>query len=274
MATDQPPQPTAQEANGQLTFSPQAHAGIPLPPRSFSYSGQYEIEEMDRMRKMIADNMTYSKHISPHVSSFVEADVTNIVQWRQKNKKAFEEKYGEKLTFTPMFVELLARTLRDFPRVNVSLDGYNVIRKKDINVALAVALPSGNLIVPTIKHADRLNLTGLAAAVNDLTSRARDNKLKPDEMADGTYTLSNVGTFGNVMGTPIIMQPQVAVMAVGAIRKKHAVIETESGDFIGVRHMMMLSHSYDHRIVDGMLGGQFVRKFADYLEAWDPNRAI
>ena len=243
-------------------------------PKSFSFSGNAEIVEMDRMRKLIADNMAYSKHVSPHVTSFVEADVTHLVLWRERNKAAFEKKYNEKLTFTPIFVEALVRAIHDFPMVNVSVDGDKIIVKKDVNISLAVALPSGNLIVPTLRNADRLSLAGLAAAVNDLTERARKNKLAPNDIADGTYTLSNVGTFGNVMGTPIIMQPQAAVMAVGAIRKKPAVVETPTGDVIAVRHMMFLSHSYDHRIIDGMLGGSFVRRVADYLEAFDIQREV
>jgi 2-oxoglutarate dehydrogenase E2 component (dihydrolipoamide succinyltransferase) len=263
-----------EQGKGTLRFQPAPSAGIQVAPKTYSYTGEYEIQEMDRMRKLIAENMTVSKHVSPHVTSFVEADVTNIVAWRKKKKEAFEQKYGEKLTYTPIFLQALAKTLRDFPGVNVSVDGTNVIYKKDINISLAVALPNGNLIVPTIKHADELNIAGLARHTNDLTQRARENKLQPEELADGTYTLSNVGTFGNVSGTPIILQPQVAVMAVGAIRKKPAVIESEQGDLIGVRHMMMLSHSYDHRVVDGMLGGQFVRRMADYLEAWDPEESV
>lgn len=242
--------------------------------RSFSHTGDMEIVEMDRMRKLIADNMVYSKHVSAHVTSFVEADVTNIVLWRNKVKNEFLEKYGEKLTFTPIFVEAIAQALREHPRVNVSVDGDKVLMKKDINVGIAVALPTDNLIVPVIRHADRLNLVGLAAAVNDLAARARVNKLKPQELDGGTYTMSNVGTFGNVMGTPVIMQPQVAIMATGAIRKKPAVIETPAGDFIGVRQMMFLSHSYDHRIVDGALGGRFVKRVADILEGWSLDRPV
>jgi len=242
--------------------------------RSFSHGDNYEIVEMDRMRKLIADNMVYSKHVSAHVTSFVEADVTNIVLWRNKKKKEFQEKYGEKLTFTPIFVQAIAQALREHPRVNVSLDGDKILMKKDVNVGIAVALPTDNLIVPVIRHADRLNLVGLAAAVNDLAARARINKLKPAELEGGTYTMSNVGTFGNVMGTPVIMQPQVAIMATGAIRKKPAVIETEAGDFIAIRHMMFLSHSYDHRIVDGALGGRFVKRVAEILEGWSLDQPI
>lgn len=239
-----------------------------------SASGQVEIVEMDRMRRMIAENMIASKRISAHVTSFVEADMTNVVMWRDKVKKEFEKRYGEKLTFTPIFIEAAVRAIQDFPLINVSVDGNNLIIKKDINIGMAAALPSGNLIVPVIHNADQYNLAGLAKRVNDLANRARINKLKPDEIQGGTYTISNVGSFGNVMGTPIIPQPQVAIMAVGAIRKKPAVIETESGDLIGIRSMMFLSHSYDHRVVDGALGGMFVRRMADYLEQWDVNRAI
>lgn len=233
-----------------------------------------EIIEMDRMRKLIAEHMVMSKHVSPHVTSFVEVDVTNMVLWREKIKKEFEKKEGEKLTFTPLFIEALVKAIKDFPMINISLDGTNIIKRKDINIGMAAALPSGNLIVPVIKNADRMNLLGLTKTVNDLANRARNNQLKPDEIGGGTYTLTNVGTFGNVMGTPIINQPQVAIMATGAIRKKPAVIETPFGDTIGIRHMMFLSHSYDHRVVDGALGGSFVRKVADYLENFDLNREI
>lgn len=231
-----------------------------------------EIIEMDRMRRIIADNMVMSKHVSPHVTSFVEADVTNIVMWRNKVKNEFLQREGEKITFTPIFIEAIAKTIRDFPMINVSVDGHNIIKRKDINIGMATALPSGNLIVPVIKNADQLNLVGLTKKVNDLARRARENKLGSDDIQQGTYTISNVGSFGNVMGTPIIPQPQVAVMAVGAIRKKPVVVETPQGDVIAVRHMMFLSHSYDHRVVDGALGGMFVKKLADYLEAFDPNR--
>jgi 2-oxoglutarate dehydrogenase E2 component (dihydrolipoamide succinyltransferase) len=231
-----------------------------------------EIIEMDRMRKLIADHMVMSKHTSPHVTSFVEADVTNIVKWRDKMKGQFEKREGEKLTFTPIFIEALVKAIKEFPMINVSLDGSKIIKRKNINIGMATALPSGNLIVPVIKNADMLNLTGLTKQVNDLANRARANKLSPDEIQGGTYTITNVGSFGNVMGTPIINQPQVAIMAVGAIKKKPAVIETPDGDLIGIRHFMYLSHSYDHRIVDGSLGGKFVRKVADYLEQWDINR--
>lgn len=235
-----------------------------------------EIIEMDRMRKIIADNMVISKHVSPHVTSYVEADVTNLVLWRDKAKKEFEKREGEKLTFTPLFIEAVAKAIKDFPMINVSVDqtGTKIIKRKNINIGMAAALPTGNLIVPVIKNADEKNLIGITKAVNDLATRARANKLQPDEIQGGTFTLTNVGNFGNVMGTPIILQPQVAIMAVGTIKKKPAVIETPQGDMIGVRHFMFLSLSYDHRVVDGSLGGSFLRKVADYLETWDTTRSI
>ena len=232
-------------------------------------SGEDQIIEMDRMRKLIADHMVMSKHVSPHVTSFVEADVTNIVNWRNKVKSKFFETHGENITFTPIFIEAIVKAIKDFPMINVSVNGTTIIKKSAINIGMATALPSGNLIVPVIKNADRLNLLGLTKAVNELANNARNNKLKPDDTSGGTYTMTNVGSFGNVMGTPIINQPQVAIMAVGAIRKMPAVIETPEGDFIGIRHKMFLSHSYDHRVVDGALGGQFVRRVADYLEGFD-----
>ena len=237
-------------------------------------SGQDEIIQMDRMRKLIADHMVNSVNTAPHVTSFVEADVTNMVLWRNKTKKEFLEKEGERLTFTPIFIEAIAKALRDYPLVNSSIDGDNIIIKSNINIGMATALPSGNLIVPVIKNADQLNLVGLAKTVNDLANRAKLSQLKPDDISGGTYTVSNVGTFGNVMGTPIINQPQSGILALGAIKKKPAVIESESGDLIGIRHMMFLSHSYDHRNIDGALGGQFVRKVADYLENFDINRDL
>ena len=233
-----------------------------------------EIVEMDRMRKLIADHMVMSVHVSPHVTSFVEADVTNIVMWRKKMKDEFMKKEGEKLTFTPIFMEAVVKALKDFPKVNAMLDGNNVVIKKDINLGMATALPSGNLIVPVIHNAERLNLVGLAKQVNNLANSARNNSLSPDQIQGGTYTVTNVGTFGNVMGTPIINQPQSAILALGAIRKKPAVIETPQGDAIAIRHMMFLSHSYDHRIVDGALGGSFVKRVADYLEQFDIDRKV
>ena len=229
---------------------------------------------LTRMGKLIAQHMVDSVATSAHVQSFVEVDVTNVVQWRNKIKKAFEEREGEKLTFTPIFMEAIAVALKKFPLMNISLDGDTVIKKKNINLGMAAALPDGNLIVPVIKNADQLNLVGMAKTVNDLANRARSNALKPDEIKDGTYTVTNVGSFGSVFGTPIINQPQVGILALGAIRKLPAVIETPEGDFIGIRHKMFLSHSYDHRVVNGALGGMFVKTVADYLEAWDVNREI
>ncbi|MGB0194026.1 MAG: dihydrolipoamide acetyltransferase family protein [Schleiferiaceae bacterium] len=233
-----------------------------------------EIIEMDRMRKLIADHMVNSVHTSPHVTSFVEADMTRVVQWRNKVKNAFQQKHGEKITFTPIIMEAIIKAIQDFPMINVSVDGTKIIKHAHINVGMAAALPSGNLIVPVVKNANQLSLLGLTKSVNDLANRARNNALKPDEISGGTYTLTNVGTFGNVLGTPIINQPQVAIMAAGAIVKKPAVIETPEGDMIGIRHKMFLSHSYDHRVVDGALGGMFVKRVAEYLEAWDLNREI
>ena len=234
-----------------------------------------EIVEMDRMRKLIADHMVMSKHVSPHVTSFVEADVTKIWNWRKKVKNQVQERYGEKLTFTPIFIEAIVNAIKEMPGVNVSVTSdMKVVKRKNINIGMAAALPSSNLIVPVIKNADDLSLIGLTKSVNDLAGRARAGKLLPDEIQGGTYTVTNVGTFGNVMGTPVINQPQVAIMATGAIQKKPAVIETPEGDMIGIRYKMYLSHSYDHRIVDGALGGMFVRKVADYLEAWDLNREV
>ena len=243
-------------------------------PAFKSVTGGYDIVEMDRMRKLISKHMVDSVHTSPHVTSFVEADVTALVQWRNKNKNAFFEKYGEKLTFTPILAEAIIKAIGDFPGVNASIDGDNIVIHKAIHLGMAAALPSGNLIVPVIKYADQYNLQGLARQINDLANRARQGKLGPDDISGGTYTMSNVGTFGNVMGTPIINQPQVGIIALGAIRKRPAVIETPEGDVIGIRHMMFLSHSYDHRVVDGMLGGSFVRRVADYLEDFSIDRAL
>lgn len=237
-----------------------------------TYPGNVEIIEMDRMRKLIADHMVRSKHTSPHVTSFTEADVTNLVQWRDKVKKDFEKREGTKITFTPLFVEAIVRCIKKFPLINCSLDGNNIIIKKDINIGMATALPSGNLIVPVIKNADQLNLVGLAKQVNNLADSARNGKLKADDTTGGTFTLTNVGTFGSLMGTPIINQPQVAIMAVGAIKKRPVVIETEAGDSIAIRHMMYLSMSYDHRIVDGSLGATFLTAVAKELENFKPDR--
>ncbi len=233
-----------------------------------------EIIEMDRMRKIIAQNMLQAKQIAPHVTSFVEVDMTNIVLWRDKNKNEFQKKHGEKITFMPIFIEAVAKAIQDFPMINVSVDGDKIIKKKNINIGMAAALPSGNLIVPVIKNADQFNLAGLASQVNDLANRARTNKLKPVEIQGGTYTITNIGSFGNTLGTPIIPQPQVAILAVGAIVKKPAVIETPQGDMIAIRHKMYLSHAYDHRVVDGALGGMFVKRVAEYLEAFDMNTLV
>lgn len=237
-----------------------------------SVNGGDEIIEMDRMRKLISGYMVASVQTSAHVQSFIEVDVTNIVKWRDKVKTAFEKREGEKLTFTPIFMEAVARALKDYPGMNISVQGDFIIKKKDINLGMAAALPNGNLIVPVIKNADQLNLVGMAKAVNDLGNRAKIGKLKPDDTQGGTYTVTNVGTFGSVFGTPIINQPQVGILALGAIRKVPAVIETPEGDFIGIRQKMFLSHSYDHRVVDGALGGSFVKRVAEYLEAFDVNR--
>ena len=269
----------AERQNGSAQTTTTVNTPAPIKtaqatPSNYKTSGNVEIVEMGRMRKLIADHMVMSKHTSPHVTSFVEADVTNIVNWREKNKKAFIEKYGEKITYTPLFMEAVIKALRDFPMVNVSVKDNQIIVKKDLNIGMATALPSGNLIVPVIKNADYLNLAGLTKSVNSLARRARENKLKPEEIQGGTFTVTNVGTFGNVMGTPIINQPQVAILAVGAIRKKPAVLETKDGDVIAIRQMMFLSLSYDHRVVDGFLGGSFLRKIADYLEGFDNNQQI
>lgn len=275
--TQQQPAAQPQQQAPAQPSAPQPTAAAPASAPSApaqSYSGNVEIIEMDRMRKMISQRMVDSKRISPHVTSFVEADVTNIVNWRNKNKDAYKKREGENLTFTPIFIEAIVKAIKDFPMINVSVDGDKIIKKRDINIGVAVALPSGNLIVPVIHNADQMNLNGLSKKLNDLANRARINKLTPADLADPTYTISNVGSFGNVMGTPIIMQPQVAIMAVGTIKKKPAVIETPEGDLIGIRQFMFLSHSYDHRVVDGSLGGMFVRRVADYLEAFDPNQTI
>ena len=257
-----------------IAASPQKADAPGTPMVSASVSAGDEIIQMDRMRKMIAERMVDSKRIAPHVTSFVEADVSNIVAWRNKVKNEFQKREGDALTFTPIFVEAVAWAIRDYPMVNIQVDGDKIIRKKDINIGIAVALPSGNLIVPVIRNADQLSIGGLAKTVNDLVKRARNNKLKPDDLAGGTFTISNVGTFGNVMGTPIIMQPQVGIIAIGAIQKKPSVIETPQGDAIAIRHKMFLSHSYDHRVVDGALGGSLVRRVADYLEKFDMSRGI
>ena len=240
----------------------------------YNHGDNVEIIEMDRMRKLIADHMVMSKSTSPHVTSFVEADVTNLVNWRNKIKDDYFKREGEKITFTPIFIEALTKAIKDFPMINISVVDNKIIRKKDINIGMATALPNGNLIVPVIRNVDSLNLVGLSKAVNSLANKARSNKLVPDDISGGTYTITNVGGFGNIMGTPIINQPQVAIMAVGAIVKKPAVLETPDGDVIAIRHKMFLSHSYDHRVVDGSMGGMFVRRMADYLEAFDVNREL
>ncbi|WP_396137433.1 dihydrolipoamide acetyltransferase family protein [Flavobacterium sp.] len=248
---------------------PSGAGGLPI-----SVNGGDEIVEMDRMRKLISGYMVASIQTSAHVQSFIEVDVTNIVKWRDRVKNTFEKREGEKLTFTPIFMEAVAKALKDFPGMNISVDGDFIIKRKNINLGMAAALPNGNLIVPVIKNADQLNLVGMAKAVNDLGNRAKAGKLKPDDTQGGTYTVTNVGTFGSVFGTPIINQPQVGILALGAIRKVPAVIETPEGDFIGIRQKMFLSHSYDHRVVDGALGGSFVKRVAEYLEAFDPNREV
>jgi 2-oxoglutarate dehydrogenase E2 component (dihydrolipoamide succinyltransferase) len=260
-ATNAPISPVATTAATAPVATPQAAPTVATSPGD-------ELIEMDRMRKLIADHMVMSKRTSPHVTSFVEADVTNLWLWRERIKKAFEQREGEKLTFTPVFIMAIVQAIKEMPMVNVQVDGYTIIKKRDINIGMAAAMPNGNLIVPVIKNADQLNLVGMARKVNDLANRARLGKLLPDEISGGTYTVTNVGTFGNVLGTPVINQPQVAIMATGAIRKKPAVIETPQGDMIAIRHQMFLSHSYDHRVVDGALGGRFVRRVADILEAW------
>jgi len=264
---EEAPQAKTISAPSKTLSTPIKQTNISIP----IYEGD-EIIEMDRMRKLIADHMVMSMQTSPHVTSYVEADVTNIVLWRNKVKNAFLEREGEKITFTPLFMEAIIKAIKDFPMVNISVDGTSIIKRKDINIGMATALPSGNLIVPVIKKADQLSLVGLTKQVNELANKARNNKLSPDDIVGGTYTVTNVGTFGNVMGTPIINQPQVAIMAVGAIRKKPVVIETAQGDLIGIRHMMYLSHAYDHRVVDGALGGMFVKRVAEYLEKFDINR--
>ena len=258
----------------QPASQPEVPAVSPPKPAYSSLDGNVEIIEMDRMRRLISDHMVQSKHTAPHVTSFVEVDVTEIVNWRERVKDQFLKQYGEKITYTPIFIEAIAKALRDFPMVNISVDGSRLIVKKDIHIGMAAALPSGNLIVPVIRNADTLNLIGLTKAVNDLANRARANQLRPEEIQGGTFTLTNVGNFGNVMGTPIINQPQVAILAAGAIRKKPAVVETPYGDLIAVRQLMFLSMSYDHRVVDGALGGSFLRRVGDYLEAFNPNRTI
>ncbi|MNK17077.1 Dihydrolipoyllysine-residue succinyltransferase component of 2-oxoglutarate dehydrogenase complex [compost metagenome] len=271
---NQPAPQVAATPAPQVASQPTANALQPVAAKAapVSVNGQDEVVEMDRMRKLISGYMVQSVQTSAHVQSFIEVDVTNIVKWRDRVKNTFEKREGEKLTFTPIFMEAVAKALKDFPGMNISVDGDYIIKKKNINLGMAAALPNGNLIVPVIKNADQLNLVGMAKAVNDLGNRAKAGKLKPDDTQGGTYTVTNVGTFGSVFGTPIINQPQVGILALGAIRKVPAVIETPDGDFIGIRQKMFLSHSYDHRVVDGALGGSFVKRVAEYLEAFDVNR--
>lgn len=262
-------------AAGQPAVKPQA-AQQPVKmeaPKVFAASGD-EIVEMDRMRKLIADHMVMSKQVSPHVTSFIEVDVTNIVNWRNKVKDQFQKRENQKITFTPIFLEAAAKTLRDYPMVNVSVDGYKIIKRKNINIGMATALPNGNLIVPVIRSADQLNLVGMAKAVNDLANRARINKLEPDEIQGGTFTVTNFGSFDSLTGTPIINQPQVAILGLGAIKKRPVVLETENGDVIAIRHIMILSLAYDHRVVDGALGGMYLKRIREHLEGFDPNQTI
>lgn len=247
---------------------------VSAPAATIPVSAGDEIIPMDRMRKIIAENMVKAKQIAPHVTSFIETDVTNVVKWRNKNKAVFEKREGEKLTFMPIFVKAVVKAIQDFPMINVSVNGENIIKKKNINIGMATALPDGNLIVPVIKNADQLSLSGLAKAINDLAYRARNKKLRPEDTQGATYTISNVGSFGNLMGTPIIPQPQVAILAIGAIVKKPAVLETADGDVIAIRNLMFMSHSYDHRVVDGSLGGMMLKHVHDYLENWDLNTEI
>jgi 2-oxoglutarate dehydrogenase E2 component (dihydrolipoamide succinyltransferase) len=266
------PTPAASTSATQVAPTTSASTSAASSPAGVVLSGASEIIEMDRMRKLIAKHMVDSVQTSPHVTSFSEADVTNLVQWRNNNKATFEKREGTKLTFTPLIVECLVAAMKKFPLINSSLDGDKIIIKKDFNIGMATALPNGNLIVPVIKGADQLNLVGLSKSINSLADAARNNKLKPDDTQNGTFTFTNVGTFGSLMGTPIINQPQVAIIAVGAIKKRVAVIETPSGDSMAIRHMMYLSLSYDHRIIDGSVGASFLTEVANQLEAWDPNR--
>jgi 2-oxoglutarate dehydrogenase E2 component (dihydrolipoamide succinyltransferase) len=275
-AASQPQQaaPAAQQPSAQPEAAKSAAPKSEPAKPATSIGGVDEIIEMDRMRRLIADHMVMSKHTSPHVTSFVEADVTGLVLWREKIKNSFEKREGEKITYTPIFIEAVVKAIKDFPMINVSVNGTQIIKKAAINISMATALPNGNLIVPVIKKAEELNLLGLTKAVNGLANKARTGKLQPDDVKDGTFTITNVGTFGNVMGTPIINQPQVAILAVGAIKKKPAVIETAQGDVIAIRHMMFLSLSYDHRVVDGSLGGTFLSRIAHYLENWDADKEV
>jgi len=267
-------QPAPQAAPTQEVSSPPKAVAASAPAATITAAAGDEIIPMDRMRKIIAENMVKAKQIAPHVTSFIETDVTNVVKWRAKNKDMFEKREGEKLTFMPIFVKAIVKAIQDFPMINVSINGDHIIKKKNINIGMATALPDGNLIVPVIKNADQLSLSGLAKAINDLAYRARNKKLRPEDTQGATYTISNVGSFGNLMGTPIIPQPQVAIMAIGAIVKKPAVLETKDGDVIAIRQLMFMSHSYDHRVVDGSLGGMMLKHVHDYLENWDLNTEI
>ncbi|SEM82729.1 2-oxoglutarate dehydrogenase E2 component (dihydrolipoamide succinyltransferase) [Chryseobacterium taichungense] len=267
-------QPTPQAAPVQQAPSAPQSSVSSAPAATITAAAGDEIIPMDRMRKIIAENMVKAKQIAPHVTSFIETDVTNVVKWRNKNKAVFEKREGEKLTFMPIFVRAVVKAIQDFPMINVSVNGENIIKKKNINIGMATALPDGNLIVPVIKNADQLSLSGLAKAINDLAYRARNKKLRPEDTQGATYTISNVGSFGNLMGTPIIPQPQVAILAIGAIVKKPAVLETPDGDVIAIRNLMFMSHSYDHRVVDGSLGGMMLKHVHDYLENWDLNTEI
>ncbi len=263
---------TSKETTKQQVASPKPKQETVTKPTPVSVNGGDEIIEMSRMGKLIAKHMVDSVQTSAHVQSFIEIDVTNIVNWRNKVKDAYFKREGEKLTFTPILMQAVASTLKKYPLLNITVSGDNIIKRKNINLGMAAALPDGNLIVPVIKNADQLNLVGMTKQVNDLASRARNNALKPDEIQDGTYTVTNVGSFGSVMGTPIINQPQVAILALGAIRKVPAVIETPEGDFIGIRQKMFVSHSYDHRVVNGALGGMFIKTLKEFLESWDVNQ--
>lgn len=267
-------QPAQQAAPVQEAAPAAPKAPVSAPVSTVSVAAGDEIIPMDRMRKIIAENMVKAKHIAPHVTSFIETDVTNVVKWRNKHKDIFEKREGEKLTFMPIFVKAIVKAIQDFPMINVSISGDNIIKKKNINIGMATALPDGNLIVPVIKNADQLSLSGLAKAINDLAYRARNKKLRPEDTQGATYTISNVGSFGNLMGTPIIPQPQVAILAIGAIVKKPAVLETKDGDVIAIRQLMFMSHSYDHRVVDGSLGGMMLKHVHDYLQNWDLNTEI
>lgn len=267
-------QPAPQAAPAQQAAPAAQSVATSAPASTITAAAGDEIIPMDRMRKIIAENMVKAKQIAPHVTSFIETDVTNVVKWRNKNKSLFEKREGEKLTFMPIFVRAVVKAIQDFPMINVSVNGENIIKKKNINIGMATALPDGNLIVPVIKNADQLSLSGLAKAINDLAYRARNKKLRPEDTQGATYTISNVGSFGNLMGTPIIPQPQVAILAIGAIVKKPAVLETPDGDVIAIRNLMFMSHSYDHRVVDGSLGGMMLKHVHDYLENWDLNTEI